>query len=106
MAETKKIDKESVEKKIIELANQGIGSEKIGLTIKKEFGISGKASGIKISKILKENKIYEFSDLKNLKKRSEELKKHVEKNRQDKNAQKALIFIEAKIRGLEKYYSK
>lgn len=104
--ESKKIDKEAVEKKITELAKQGIGSEKIGLAIKKEFRISPKLSGIKISHILKEHNLYEFSDLKSLKKKAEGIKKHSEKHKQDKKSHKAFVFTEAKIRGLEKYYSR
>lgn len=81
----KLITEKAFEKKVIELANSGLTAEKIGGALRKEK-IHPKEFSKKISKILKENKLYTDQELKNVEERYNKLSKHAEKNKQDKRA--------------------
>ena len=99
-----KLDEKEFEKIVLELGKGGLTSEKIGLALKKEYGI-GKAKkvyGKRISDVLKESKIYVDADIANIKKRRDRLKEHSEKNRGDKICKRALMIKEAKLRKLVK----
>jgi ribosomal protein S15P/S13E len=99
---SKKISKEEFEKKVLELSEKGLTSEKIGETLRKE-GIHSKEFG-KISKILK-NK-YVNPDEKNIKEKLEKLERHFARNKKDKRAMRDRERISAKLRRLKKYLSK
>jgi ribosomal protein S15P/S13E len=96
----KKISKEEFEKKVLELAEKGLTSEKIGETLRKE-GIHPKEFGEKISKILG-NK-YINPDEKNISQKLEKLEKHFSKNKKDKKAMRDKERTAAKLRRLRKY---
>jgi len=98
-----KLSEKEFEKKIIELAKNGLTSEKIGETLRKQ-GMHTKEFEKKISKILKENKIYINPDLKNVSERLERIKKHYEKNKQDKRAKREVTRVFAQLRKLKKYF--
>jgi len=101
--ETKKVQKlsqEEFEKKVIELAEKGITSEKIGEVLRKE-GIHSKEFNKKISRILG-NK-YVNADEKNIQKKLERIEKHFEKNKKDKRAMRDKEKISARLRRLRKY---
>lgn len=102
--EHKKLSKEEYEKKVIEFAKNGLTSEKIGEKLRSEE-IHSQEHG-KISKILKENKIYTEPDVKNVKKKLEDLENHYNKNKQDKKALKEREKIFGNLRKLKKYYEK
>jgi ribosomal protein S15P/S13E len=96
---TRKISKEEFEKKVLELADKGLTSEKIGETLRRE-GVHSKEFG-KISKILG-NK-YINPDEKNIQEKLEKLEKHFAKNKKDKRAMRDRERVSAKLRRLRKY---
>ena len=101
--EIPKKSKEEVEELIKKLAEQ-MPPEKIGLVLRDVHGIPrAKLITKKITKIIK---VSEPSDLSNLIKRANQLKKHLEKNKIDKVAGRGLHITEAKIIKLSKYYKK
>jgi small subunit ribosomal protein S15 len=99
-----------IEKLIIKLAKAGESTSEIGMALRDTYGIhSVKAAiGKTISKILAENKLLKEipEDLMALIKKFIEVKKHLEKNRQDKTAKRGLQLTDSKIRRLVKYYKK
>ena len=109
MAEEKKVKKEKpkklsqleFEKKVIELAEKGMTSEKIGEELRRQ-GIHPKDYSQKISKILG-NK-YVNPDLKNVETKLERIKKHYESNKQDKRAMREKDRVFAQLRKLKKYF--
>ena len=100
-----KLSAEEFEKKVIELSKEGLTSEKIGETLRKQ-GAHSKDYNKKISKILKERSDYENPDLKNLKIKLERIKNHYEKNRQDKRAMREKDGVLAQLRKTNKYFEK
>ncbi len=98
-----KISQAQFEKKVIELADKGLTSEKIGESLRQE-GIHPKEYDKKISKILKEKGKYINPDLKNVKEKLERIKKHYEKNKQDKRAMREKDRVFAQLRKLKKYF--
>ena len=98
----KKISQAEFEKKVIELAKDGLTSEKIGEALRKQ-GIHPKEYNKKISKILKEADLYVNPDIKNIKARLEKIKKHVEKRKQDKRAIREKDRVFSQLRKLKKY---
>ena len=81
----KKITQKEYEKKVLELANDGLTAEKIGQKLREE-GIHPAEFDKKISKILGEK--YINPDLKNVEKKLEKIQSHYEKNKQDKRAKR------------------
>ena len=96
----KRISQLEFEKKIKELAKKGLTSEKIEEELKKQ-GIHPKEYNKKISKILE--KEYSNPDLKNVQIKLEKIKKHYEKNKQDKRAMRERERIFAQLRKIKKY---
>ena len=81
-----------------------LGSEKIGLILRDNYGIpKTKIYGFKIGKILKEEGIYQGSDMKNLTKKEEKLQEHIKKNQQDKKSKRSLTITKAKIKKTKEY---
>lgn len=101
--EKAKVSEEEFEKEVIELAEQGLTSEKIGETLRRK-GIHPKDYSKNISKILKEKNLYVVPDVKNIEKKYEAVAKHAEKNKQDKRAKRDKDRIFAKLRRAKKYY--
>ena len=99
----KKISQTEFEKKVAELSKKGLTSEKIGEELRQQ-GIHSKEYSKKISKILKEK--YINPDLKNVEEKLERIKKHYEKNKQDKRAMREKDRIFAQLRKLKKYFKK
>jgi len=98
--EIKKISQEEYEKKVLELAEKGITSEKIGETLRRQ-NIHPREYNKKISKILGEKNIN--PDLKNTEEKLEKIKKHYEKNPQDKRAMREKDRVFSQIRKMKKY---
>lgn len=98
-----KISSEEFEKKVLELADKGLTSEKIGETLRSQ-GIHPKEYK-KISKILKEKEKYINPDIKNLAEKLEKIKKYLEKNKQDKRAMRDAERISAKLRKLKVHFN-
>ncbi len=99
----KKISQTEFEKKILELADKGLTSEKIGEELRKQK-IHPREYNQKISKILKEKNKYNNPDLKNVEEKLEKVKKHYAKNKQDKRAMREKDRIFAQLRKLKKYF--
>ncbi len=99
---TKKVSKEEFEKRVLELAEKGLTSEKIGETLRKE-GIHPKEFG-KISKVLG-NK-YVNPDEKNIQQNLDKIEKHFAKNKKDKRAMRDKVRVSAKLKRLKEYLSK
>lgn len=97
-----KLTQEEFEKKVIALAKKGLTTEKIGEQLRKD-GIHPKEQNKKISKILKEKNLYTSPDLKNIETKLEKVKKHYEKNKQDKRAMREKDRIAAQLRKTKKY---
>jgi ribosomal protein S15P/S13E len=100
---TKNISREEFEKKVLELAEKGLTSEKIGETLRRE-GIHSKEFGNKISKILGSK--YINPDEKNIQENLERIEKHLTKNKKDKRAMRDKEKTSAKLRRLRKYLDK
>ena len=101
--EKSKISQAEFEKKVIELAKKGLTSEKIGEELRQQR-IHPKEYNKKISKILGNKNIN--PDLKNVEEKLEKVKKHYEKNKQDKRAMREKDRIFAQLRKLKKYIEK
>lgn len=99
----KKISQTEYEKKVIELADKGLTSEKIGEELRKQK-IHPKEYKEKISKILKEKSKYINPDLKNVEEKLERIKKHYKTNKQDKRAMREKDRIFSQVRKLKKYF--
>ncbi|MDE1848442.1 MAG: hypothetical protein KGH55_00175 [Nanoarchaeota archaeon] len=99
-----KLSQGEYEKKVIELAKAGITSEKIGEQLRRQ-GIHPKEYEKKISDILRKENLYTAPDVRNVEIKLENLKKHFEKNRQDKKALKNREKIFGNLSKLRKYYA-
>ena len=99
-----------IELLVVKLAKEGNSSSKIGIVLRDSYGIPDVQflTKKKINQILDENKLLpEVPDhLMNLIKKKDLIKKHLEKNRQDKAALRGLKLTDAKIHRLTKYYKK
>ena len=99
----KKMSQGDFEKKVLELAEKGLTSEKIGETLRRE-GVHPKEFKNKISKILGNKHIN--PDMKNVEEKLEKIKKHFEKNKKDRRAMRDKERTAAKLRRLKKYFKK
>lgn len=99
---------EEVEKKVVELYNEGYEPSQIGMILRDRYGIPSvkQITGKKIQKILKEKgvEIKYPEDLKALIKKVLKLRRHLEVYRKDKHNRRGLQLIEAKIWRLSNYY--
>jgi len=105
MKKQKKLSQKDFEKKVLELAKKDLTAEKIGESLRKE-GIHPKDYEKKISKILGESDKYINPDLKNVEEKLERIKKHLEKNKQDKRALREKDRVFAQLRKLKIYFKK
>lgn len=101
--EVKKLSEEEFKKRVLDLADKGLTSEKIGETLRKE-GIHPKEYGIKISTVLKEKNKYIIPEMNNIENKLKNIVKHREKNKQDKRALRERERVFAQLRKLKKYH--
>ncbi len=101
--QSKKLSQKDFEKKVLELADKGLTAEKIGEELRQQE-IHSKEYSKKISKILKDNDKYINPDLKSVEEKLERIKKHYEKNKQDKRAVREKDRVFAQLRKLKKYF--
>jgi ribosomal protein S15P/S13E len=99
----KKLTSEEYEKKVIDLANKGLTSEKIGEELKKQ-NIHSKEYSKKISQILGEKNVN--PDLKNIEEKLKNIEAHMEKNPQDKKAMRERSRVFSQVRKVKKYLKK
>jgi len=99
-----------IELLIGKLAKEGKTSSEIGLILRDSYGIPDVKliTGKKIQKLLLEKNIKKDlpEDMLSLIKRAVILRKHLEKNKQDKTAKRGLQLTESKVKRLAKYYKK
>jgi len=102
-----KYTEKEVKEIILKLAEKGLTSEKIGLTLRDQYGIpKTKIFKIKISKVLKEKNKYEEPTLINLETKLQKIIAHYKKNKQDKKTERALTITKAKIKKQKDYKKK
>lgn len=99
---SKKISEKDFEKQVLELAEKGLTSEKIGEELRKS-GIHPKEFSKKISKILKDAEKYIQPDLKNIETKLSKLDEHIKKNKQDKKAVREKSRVFSQLRKIKKY---
>ena len=99
-----KYTKQEVEAIILKLAKKGLTAEKIGLTLRDQYGIPKvKIYNLKISKILKEKEKFQEPTNLNLKNKLEKIINHYKKNKQDKKTEFSLIKTKAKLKKRKDY---
>jgi len=102
------IESTDVIKQIEALAKKGYKPSQIGVILRDNFAIpqSRLITGGKILRILrKKNLAPEIpEDLYHLMKRAVSIRKHIEKNKRDKDSKYRLILVESKIHRLVRYY--
>eukprot|EP00949_MAST-11_sp_MAST-11-sp1_P002772 g2772.t1 len=99
---------EDIEKLICTLAKKGMRSSEIGVFLRDQHGVPQVKSitGSKILRLLKKNGLGPEipEDLYCLVKKAVSVRKHLERNRADKDSKFRLILIESKIHRLARYY--
>lgn len=97
-----------VEKLVVKYAKAEKSSSEIGIILRDNYGINSVKvlTGKSIATILKENNLSKElpEDMLNLIKKVIEIKRHLEKNKQDQTAKRGLLLTSSKIRRLVKYY--
>lgn len=97
-----------VEKLVVKYAKAGKTNSEIGMILRDRYGIYSvkTLTSKKVADIVAENNLRKElpDDLLSLIKKIVSIKKHLEKNKQDKTAGHGLILTSSKIRRLLKYY--
>lgn len=102
-----KYSAEEVKAIILKLANKGMTAEKIGLTLRDQYGIpKTKLFGFKIKEVLKEKDKYDDPNVKNLKTSLNKIEQHYKKHKGDKKAERSIIIIKAQLKKREEYLTK
>merc|ERR1711943_67908 len=103
-----KIQAADVEDHVCKLAKKGLTPSQIGVILRDSNGIAQVRSvtGQKIVRILKANGLAPEipEDLYMLIKKAVQVRKHLERNRQDKDSKFRLILIESRIHRVSRYY--
>jgi small subunit ribosomal protein S13e len=103
-----KISSADVEEHVCKLAKKGLTPSQIGVILRDSNGIAQVKSvtGQKIVRILKANGLAPEipEDLYMLIKKAVQVRKHLERNRKDKDSKFRLIMIESRIHRLARYY--
>lgn len=102
-AQITKLSQTGYEKRVLDLVEKGLTSEKIGESLRHE-NIHPAEYEKKISKILKDKGAYESHDLRNMDEKLRRIEAHIEKNKQDKKAIREKTRIFAELRRLKKYH--
>jgi len=99
---------EEVEKRILELYNEGYEPSMIGMILRDRYGIPSirQVTGKRLVKLLEEKgvKIEYPEDLKALIRKALNLRKHLDVHKKDLHNRRGLQLIEAKIWRLSSYY--
>jgi len=103
-----KISSTDVEEHVCKLAKKGMTPSQIGVQLRDQCGIPQirSVTGQKVLRILKAKGLAPElpEDLYQLIKKAVSVRKHLERNRQDKDAKFRLILIESRIHRLARYY--
>lgn len=99
-----------VEEHVCKLAKKGLTPSQIGVILRDSHGIAQVRSvtGNKILRLLKRNGLAPEipEDLYHLIKKAVSVRKHLERNRKDKDSKFRLILIESRIHRLSRYYKR
>jgi small subunit ribosomal protein S13e len=102
------VDSNEVVKQIEALAKKGYKPSQIGVILRDNFAIpqSRLITGAKILRVLKKKGLAPQipEDLYHLMRRAVSIRKHIEKNKRDKDSKYRLILVESKIHRLVRYY--
>ncbi|KAF1872509.1 hypothetical protein Lal_00016810 [Lupinus albus] len=105
-----KISSQDVEENICKFAKKGLTPSQIGVILRDSHGIAQVRSvtGNKILRILKAHGLAPEipEDLYHLIKKAVSIRKHLERNRKDKDSKFRLILVESRIHRLARYYKK
>ena len=105
-----KSDAKSVKDEIIKFAKKGIPPSQIGAKLRDQSGIPqvSAVTGHNIVRILRMTGLAPEipEDLYHLIKKAVNMRKHLEKNRQDTDSKFRLILVESRIHRLSRYYKK
>jgi small subunit ribosomal protein S15 len=102
-----KYSAEEVKAIILKLANKDMTAEKIGLTLRDQYGIpKTKLNGFKIKQVLKEKEKYDDPNIKNLKANLTIIEAHNKKHKHDQNAKRSMNITKAKLKKREEYLAK
>lgn len=103
-----KLSVDEVEEQIIKYARKGLTPSAIGVVLRDSHGVPQVkfATGNKILRILKSNGLAPEipEDLYHLIKKAVNMRKHLERNRKDKDTKFRLILVESRIHRLTRYY--
>jgi len=103
-----RVTKEEVSDHVCKLAKKGMTPSQIGTILRDSHGIGRVKSvtGTQIARILKANGLAPQipEDLYFLIKKAVSVRKHLEKNRKDKDAKFRLILIESRVHRIARYY--
>ena len=92
-----------LEKKVIELAKQGLSAEKIGLKLRDELGIPTlKVFKLKIKKILEAENLWQDPEIRNLNNKIDIFNKHSQKNIHDYKAKRSSVKTLSRLNKLKK----
>ena len=104
------VDAKEVEKKVLARARKGKRPSEIGVILRDSVGVPQVKSitGHKILRLLKKNGVAPEipEDLYQLIKKAVNVRKHLERNRKDKDSKFRLILIESRIHRLSRYYKR
>merc|ERR1719181_609519 len=105
-----KMKPEEVQAHICKLAKKGLTPSQIGVTLRDSFGVP-QVKNVTGSKILRILKIHGLApeipeDLYHLIKKAVSIRKHLDKNRKDKDSKFRLILTESRIHRLARYYKR
>ncbi|KAL4562800.1 hypothetical protein LXL04_026831 [Taraxacum kok-saghyz] len=105
-----KISSQDVEENICKFAKKGLTPSQIGVILRDSHGIAqvNSVTGSKILRILKGHGLAPEipEDLYHLIKKAVAIRKHLERNRKDKDSKFRLILVESRIHRLARYYKK
>uniref|UniRef100_A0A0N5AK96 Small ribosomal subunit protein uS15 n=1 Tax=Syphacia muris TaxID=451379 RepID=A0A0N5AK96_9BILA len=103
-----KMSSEDVVEQIIRLAKKGLRPSQIGVILRDSHGVAQvrRVTGNKIVRILKSKGMAPEipEDLYHLIKKAVSIRKHLERNRKDKDSKYRLILVESRIHRLARYY--
>ncbi|ORZ31947.1 40S ribosomal protein S13 [Catenaria anguillulae PL171] len=103
-----KVTPQKVVETICKLAKKGMTPSQIGVTLRDSHGVPQvkNITGNKILRVLKSNGLAPEipEDLYHLIKKAVSVRKHLERNRKDKDSKFRLILIESRIHRLARYY--
>merc|ERR1711865_326142 len=105
-----KMKPDDISDHICKLAKKGLAPSQIGVTLRDSFGIPAvrTVTGNKILRILKVNGLAPElpEDLYYLIKKAVAIRKHLDRNRKDRDSKFRLILVESRIHRLARYYKR